>query len=89
MALLEAQAAGLPVVAGRERGVPDVVEDGVTGLLATAGDAADFAAKVRRLLDQPTLRRQFSEAARRFVAEQRTVPAAAASLDEGLRWAVR
>ncbi len=88
MALLEAQAAGLPVVAGRERGVPDVVEDGLTGLLATAGDAADFAAKVRRLLDRPALCRQFSEAARRFVAEQRTVPAAAASLDEGLRWAV-
>ena len=89
MALLEAQAAGLPVVAGCERGVPDVVEDGRTGLLATAGDPVDFAAKVRRLIDRPDLRRRLGEAARRFVAEERTVPAAAARLDEGLQWAVR
>ena len=39
MAFLEAQAAGLPVVAGRTGGVPAVVADGVTGVLTPIGDA--------------------------------------------------
>jgi glycosyltransferase involved in cell wall biosynthesis len=43
ISMLEAQAAGLPVIAGRTRGVPAVVADGQTGLLAPLGDAAAFA----------------------------------------------
>lgn len=81
MALLEAQAAGLPVVAGRERGVPDVVRDGETALLTPPGDAAAFAAAVRRLLDDGPLRRRMSDAARAFIASERDLPAAAARLD--------
>ena len=50
MAFLEAQAAGLPVVAGRTGGVPAVVADGVTGVLTPIGDAAAFAAATARLL---------------------------------------
>ena len=88
MAFLEAQAAGLPVVAGNERGVPDVVRDGETGLLATPGDAGDFASKVRRLLDDDLQRDRLGRQARRFVAEDRRVDKAAAILDEGLRWAL-
>ncbi len=51
MAFLEAQAAGLPVVAGRTGGVPAVVADGVTGVLTPIGDATSFADAVARLLD--------------------------------------
>jgi glycosyltransferase involved in cell wall biosynthesis len=51
MALVEAQAAGLPVIAGRTGGVPAVVADGLSGVLTPVGDAAAFAAAVRRLLD--------------------------------------
>ena len=56
MALLEAQAAGLPVVAGRSGGVPSVVADGETGLLAPEGDAAAFAEAVGALLADPERR---------------------------------
>jgi glycosyltransferase involved in cell wall biosynthesis len=56
MAFLEAQAAGVPVVAGRTGGVPAVVADGVAGLLTPVGDAAAFAAAVGRLLDDPAER---------------------------------
>ena len=56
MAFLEAQASGVPVVAGRTGGVPAVVADGVAGVLTPIGDAAAFAAAVGRLLDDPTER---------------------------------
>ncbi|HVC62807.1 MAG TPA: glycosyltransferase family 4 protein [Acetobacteraceae bacterium] len=47
---LEANACGLPVIGGRSGGAPEVVEDGVNGLLADGGDAASIAAAVTRLL---------------------------------------
>lgn len=56
VALLEAQAAGVPVVAGRCGGVPDVVADGDTGRLVPVGDAPAFARAVARLLDDPASR---------------------------------
>ncbi|HYM32472.1 MAG TPA: glycosyltransferase family 4 protein [Candidatus Cybelea sp.] len=85
MALLEAQAAGLPVIAGSVGGVPDVVKDGETGLLAAAGDAADFAAKLGGLLDDADRRERFGAAARRFVTGERNLDVAAARLDGVLR----
>ncbi len=63
VALLEAQAAGLPVVAGASGGVPDIVEDGATGLLAPEGDASAFALALARYLDDPALRRRHGAAA--------------------------
>ena len=81
MALLEAQAAGLAVVAGNERGVPDVVRDGESGLLTRPGDAAAFAAAVDRLLADPGLRRRMGERARARVAAEQSLDAAARRLD--------
>jgi glycosyltransferase involved in cell wall biosynthesis len=63
LALLEAQAAGLPVVAGRTGGVPDIVRDGTTGLLTPPGDAAAFAGAVAALLDGPARRTAMGAAA--------------------------
>jgi glycosyltransferase involved in cell wall biosynthesis len=55
VALIEAGAAGKPVVATRVGGVPDVVRDGHTGDLVDAGDAEGVAVRVGRLLDDPAL----------------------------------
>ncbi|HYC64414.1 MAG TPA: glycosyltransferase family 4 protein [Reyranellaceae bacterium] len=89
MAFLEAQAAGLPVVAGRTGGVPAVVADGVTGLLTPAGDAAAFAAAVARLLDDKALRQRFSAAARERVRAHHDDASAARTLAAALRRVTR
>jgi glycosyltransferase involved in cell wall biosynthesis len=80
MALLEAQASGLAVVAGRSGGVGDIVGDGVTGLLATPGEADAFAAAVRALIIDPARRAAFGVAARDRVRREHDLPAAAARL---------
>lgn len=64
VALLEAQAAGVPVAACRVGGVPEAVLHGVTGLLVPAGDEAALAGEVVRLLDDPNLRQRLGAAAR-------------------------
>ncbi len=65
MAFLEAQAAGLPVVAGRSGGVPAIIADRETGLLVEEGNAAAFADAVRTLLANAEMRAAMSHAAMR------------------------
>jgi len=89
MALLEAQAAGLPAVAGDVGGVSGILRDGITGLLAPEGDARAFADRVAQLLDDPVRRREMSIAARRVMAAEHTLDGAAATLDDWLRPLVR
>jgi glycosyltransferase involved in cell wall biosynthesis len=85
MALLEAAAAGLPVVAGAVGGVPEIVADGQTGLLVRAGDAEAFAAAVARLLQDEALRLRLGRAAARLVPERHGFAGAAARLDAILK----
>ena len=84
MAFLEAQAAGLPVVAGRTGGVPAVVADGVSGLLTPIGDAAAFAVAVARLLDDPAERLRLASAATVRVLAHHDERAAARALATAL-----
>ena len=63
MALLEAQAAGLPVVAGSGPGVAQIVDQGRTGLLVPAGDAKALAEAARTLLLAPEQRTKMRLAA--------------------------
>ncbi len=73
MAFLEAQAAGLPVVAGRRQGVEAVVADGRTGLLAEEGDAQAFAAACARLLGDARERARLAAAALEYVHDQHDI----------------
>jgi len=69
-ALLEAQASGVPVVASRTGGIPDVVEDDRTGRLVPPGDAGALAQAIEILCGDPGARARLSEAARRAVVER-------------------
>jgi glycosyltransferase involved in cell wall biosynthesis len=80
MALLEAQAAGLPVIAGASRGVPDIVRDRVSGRLVMPGDAAAFAGAVVELLDDRAGLREMGAAARELAVREHDIGTAAAKL---------
>ena len=80
MAMLEAQAHGLPVVAARTRGVPDLVRDAETGRLVPEGDAAAFAKAVEALLRAPERRRRMGHAARARVSREHRFEAASERL---------
>jgi len=80
VALLEAQASGLPIVAGASGGVCSIVGHEIGGLLVPPGDVAAFAAAVRQLLLDPDRRRRYGAAARRRVLAGHDLPAAASQL---------
>lgn len=69
-AILEAMALGLPVVASRSGGNPELLEDGVSGVLVEPDDAESMAAALIDLLRTPDRRRSLGEAARRRVAAE-------------------
>ena len=80
LAYLEAQAAGQPVVACSDRGVPDVVVAGETALLSMPNDADAYAYNLQKVIDDGSLRDLMSENARRFATGQRDVTIAAQHL---------
>jgi glycosyltransferase involved in cell wall biosynthesis len=69
-ALLEYMAAGRAVVATAVGAAPDLIEDGVHGLLVPPGNAVRLAEAIDRLLRQPELARRMGEAARRRAGER-------------------
>ena len=83
MAMLEAQALGVPVIAGDARGVGAVVEHGAGGWLVPEGDAAGFAHAVHRVLSDPAALAAAGAAARARVRAEHGLAAAARDLD---RW---
>lgn len=64
LSILEAMAAGLPVVATAVGGIPELVVDGQTGFLVPRGDAEALAAALARLIDDRALRRRLGTAGR-------------------------
>ncbi len=65
LSILEAMWFGCPSVATRVGGIPEVVEEGVSGLLVTPGHADELARAVESLLSDPARRLAMGEAARR------------------------
>ncbi len=83
--LLEASAAGLPVVASSTGGIPDFVEDGRTGLLVPPGGAAAIADAVDRLARDAELGARLVSGARELLGEKFSLEKNAARLAELLR----
>lgn len=67
MSLLEAMASGLPIVAARTGGIPELVEDPVNGRLFDTGDVKDFAKAIAWMLESDERRQRIGAANRRFM----------------------
>lgn len=72
MTLIEAGASGLPVVGNNSWSIPEIINDGVTGFLAHAGDVNDWAEKLTRLIKDKKLCRTMGLAARDYVKSKFT-----------------
>jgi glycosyltransferase involved in cell wall biosynthesis len=82
VSILEAMAAGLPVVSTRVGGIPDAVRHGVDGFLVEPGAKEDLAEHVLRLLHDPGLRERMGASGRRRALEQFAPAAVLAPLEQ-------
>jgi phosphatidylinositol alpha-1,6-mannosyltransferase len=80
MVYLEAAAAAKVTVGGRNGGVPEAVEDGVTGFLVSGTDVDELVARLKQLLDSDHLRRRMGEAGRIRAVARFSWDAASATL---------
>lgn len=67
--LLEAQLLGTPVVASRVGGIPEIINDGCTGLLFNREDVADAVIAIERMIDDKEYAKQMAENAKQWVKE--------------------
>jgi glycosyltransferase involved in cell wall biosynthesis len=87
-ALIEAMAAGLPVVASRVGGIPSLIEDGKNGLLVPAGDSSAIASALRRILDDPTWSNELGIHAMCSIGTSYGIPAMVEAIESTYREAV-
>jgi len=82
VSLLEAMAAGCAVVATNVGGVPDVITDGVDGLIVPAGNPEALAAAIGRILRDPAFARSLGNAARETIANRYSAERTLERLDQ-------
>jgi len=78
--ILEAFAAGKPVIASRSGGIPELINEGVDGFLFDTGDAAGLASAMRRLIEDPELASEMGKQGRAKVEEHYSIGAYMKSL---------
>jgi len=83
--LMEAMAMQLPCVATRITGIPELIRDGIDGLLVTPSDPVEMAGAIARLIDDPVLRRRLAGAGRARVTEKYNLATNVARLAEIFR----
>lgn len=86
--LLDAMACSRPIVATRAGGIPEIVEDGVNGVLVAPRDAPSLAAAIVRTLKDEGLRRRMGEAGFARVRERFTVEQMVSRTADTYRWVV-
>ena len=82
LAVLEAMACGKPVVATSVDGIPEIVENGRTGLLFPHQDDRQLAVRILALLGDPRMAAELGDSARRFVEAQFTTKQFASSMNK-------
>jgi glycosyltransferase involved in cell wall biosynthesis len=82
MVYLEAQAAGLPVLAYGNGGIPEAIQDEITGIITPVYDESAYAAALERLIQDANLRLRMREAAVRFVEQERNISAVVQSMED-------
>ncbi len=68
--LMESMGLGIPCVAPRITGIPELVRDGIDGLLFTSSDGEELACAIGRLIDDPDLRSQMAKSCRKRITEK-------------------
>lgn len=80
--LMEAMASGVPCVTTRITGIPELIRDGIDGLLVTPSDVQELVDRLLALQDDPDLRRELGEAGRRRVTQAYNLPLNVARLGD-------
>jgi glycosyltransferase involved in cell wall biosynthesis len=83
--ILEGMAHGLPVIGSNGGGVPELIVDGATGLLAPMGDAAGLARQLKRLFQEPEFARRMGREARERARREFSVARVARQVEEVYR----
>jgi glycosyltransferase involved in cell wall biosynthesis len=73
LVIIEAMQFGIPVIASRWRGIPEIVQDGRTGFLIPPHDPNALAQHLKVLVDRPELRLRMGNAARQAYLERHTI----------------
>ncbi|RXG24894.1 glycosyltransferase family 4 protein [Leeuwenhoekiella aequorea] len=85
VAVLEACAAGVPVVSTYHAGIPDVIQHGKTGLLSVEGDIRSMAEHIIQLLDNPDYAKQLGQAGKKRIKNHFSMERYITKLDELIR----